>query len=98
MAKLTLPQINRELNFLEENYNRLCIKTIEYRVEKKKLLDMKKEIENMSDKQLVKLESQKKPLKRSTLKDKFTKRGGNGIQDEGLVMVGEDTDEYVRPE
>jgi len=97
MVKLTIPQINKELNFLEENYQRLRIKTIPYLEEKKRLLKMKLDIENMSDKQKVKLESEKKPQKTSTLKHKFSKAGGLGIQEEGRVIVGEDNDEYVRP-
>lgn len=96
MVKLTIPQINQELKFLEHNYNRLMIKTIPYREEKKRLENMKKQILKMSDQEKVKLEANKKKLKKSTLNNKFTQRGGNGIAEEGLVIVGEDNDEYVR--
>jgi len=97
MAKLTRPQIQKELNFLNENYQRLMIKTVAYREEKAKLEKLMAEIDGMSDKKLVALEAQKKPLKKSTLKNKFTKRGGTGIEEDGRVIVGEDNDEYVRP-
>lgn len=34
MVKLTIAQINKELNYLEVNYQRLTIKTVEYLEEK----------------------------------------------------------------
>jgi hypothetical protein len=97
MVKLTKPQIHRELNNLRNNYDCLLIKTIPYEIEKAKLEKMLKEIDGMSEKQLIKLEQQKKPQKKSTIAHVFSSRGGNGIKDEGQVIVGEDTDEYVRP-
>jgi hypothetical protein len=50
MVQLTIAQINVELNYLEENYQRLTIKTIEYNIEKKRLLDMKAKLLKLSDK------------------------------------------------
>ena len=95
MEQLTVAQINKELNYLEVNYQRLTIKTIEYLAEKKKLEDQKKKLLKLDDKELAVIETQKKPYKTSTLKGKFTKLNGNRIQDEGRVIVGEDNDEYA---
>ncbi len=93
MVQLTIPQLRKEINYLEENYQRLLIKTVEYRAEKKKLEDQIKKIEGFSDKQLVKLELQKKPQKKSILKGVFRPRGGVGIEEGGQVIVGEDNDD-----
>jgi hypothetical protein len=94
MAKLTIAQINKELNYLEVNYQRLTIKTIEYLAEKKKLEKQKSDLLKLDDKELAVIETQKKPHKTSTLRNKFAKLNGNRIQDEGRVIVGEDNDEY----
>jgi hypothetical protein len=90
MVKLTIAQINKELNFLEVNYQRLTIKTVEYLAEKKKLEKQKKDLLKLDEKELAVIETQKKPYKSSTLKNKFSKLNGNRIQEEGRVIVGED--------
>jgi hypothetical protein len=96
MAQLTIAQINKELNYLEVNYQRLTIKTVEYLAEKKKLEDQKKKLLKLDDKELAVIETKKKPLKNSTLKSKFAKLNGNRIQEDGRVIVGEDNNDYVR--
>lgn len=99
MVKLTIAQINKELNFLEANYQGLTIKTIPYRDEKKRLLKQKSNVEKMNDKELIKLESQKKNYKKSKLSSEFKKSPTeSGIEDGGRIIVGEDNDEYVSPE
>lgn len=96
MAQLTIAQINKELNYLEVNYQRLTIKTVEYLAEKKILEDQKKKLLKLDDKELAVIETKKKPMKSSTLKGKFRKTNGHRLEDEGRVIVGEDNDEYVR--
>ena len=90
MVRLTIAQINVELNYLEENYQRLTIKTIEYNIEKKRLLDMKAKLLKLNDKELAVIETQKKNYKTSTLKNKFIKSNGSAIQESGRFMVDED--------
>jgi hypothetical protein len=90
MVQLTIAQINVELNYLEENYQRLTIKTIEYNIEKKRLLDMKAKLLKLNDKELAVIETQKKNYKTSTLKNKFIKSNGSAIQESGRFMVDED--------
>jgi hypothetical protein len=96
MAQLTIAQINKELNFLEVNYQRLTIKTVEYLAEKKKLEKQKEKLLKLDDKELAVIETKKKNLKSSTLKGKFAKLNGNRIQEDGRVIVGEDNNDYVR--
>ncbi len=95
MAQYTIAQINKELNYLEVNYQRLTIKTVEYLAEKKKLEDEKAKLLKLDDKELAVIETKKKPLKKSKLADKFRKSNGNRIQEGGRIMVGEDNDEYA---
>jgi hypothetical protein len=95
MAQLTIAQINKELNYLEVNYQRLTIKTVEYLAEKKKLESQKDKLLKLDEKELAVIETKKKPMKSSTLKNKFSKLNGNRIQEEGRVIVGEDNDEYA---
>jgi hypothetical protein len=95
MVQLTVAQINKELNYLEVNYQRLTIKTIEYLSEKKKLEDQKKKLLKLDDKELSIIETKKKPYKTSTLRNKFSKLNGNRIQENGRVIVGEDNDDYA---
>lgn len=90
MVQLTIAQINVELNYLEENYQRLTIKTIEYLEEKKKLNSQKTKLLGLDDKELAVIETQKQPYKTSTLKNKFSKLNGNRIQEDGRFMVDED--------
>lgn len=90
MVQLTIAQINVELNYLEENYQRLTIKTIEYNIEKKRLEDQKKKLLKLDDKELAVIETQKKNYKVSTLKNKFMKSNGSAIQESGRFMVDED--------
>jgi Fe-S cluster assembly iron-binding protein IscA len=90
MVQLTISQINVELNYLEENYQRLTIKTAQYQVEKKRLQDQKKVLLKLDDKELAVIETQKKDYKTSTLKNKFMKSNGSAIQESGRFMVDED--------
>jgi hypothetical protein len=90
MAQLTIAQINKELNYLEENYQRLTIKTLEYREEKAKLEKQKSVLLGLNDKELAVVETKKKDYKISTLKNKFTNNGGNAIKEGGRFIVGED--------
>jgi Fe-S cluster assembly iron-binding protein IscA len=90
MVQLTIAQINVELNYLEENYQRLTIKTAQYQVEKKRLQDQKKVLLKLDDKELAVIETQKKDYKTSTLKNKFMKSNGSAIQESGRFMVDED--------
>ena len=90
MVQLTIAQINVELNYLEENYQRLTIKTIEYNIEKKRLSDMKTKLLKLDDKELAVIETQKKNYRTSTLKNKFIKSNGSAIQESGRFMVDED--------
>tara|TARA_B110000495_G_scaffold125619_1_gene109310 strand:- start:20 stop:292 length:273 start_codon:yes stop_codon:yes gene_type:complete len=90
MVQLTLAQINVELNYLEENYQRLTIKTVEYLAEKKKLEAQKTKLLGLDDKELAVIETQKKSYKTSTLRNKFSKLNGNRIQEDGRFMVDED--------
>jgi len=90
MVQLTIAQINVELNYLEENYQRLTIKTIEYNIEKKRLEDQRKKLLKLDDKELAVIETQKKNYKVSTLKNKFMKSNGSAIQESGRFMVDED--------
>jgi|TARA_R110000787_G_scaffold64746_1_gene146015 hypothetical protein len=90
MVQLTIAQINKELNYLEENYQRLTIKTAQYLVEKKRLQDQKTKLLKLDDKSLAVIETQKKNYKSSTLKNKFTKTNGNAIQESGKFMVDEE--------
>ena len=95
MVKLTIAQINKELNYLEVNYQRLTIKTVEYLAEKKKLEKQKSDLLKLDEKQLAVIETQKKPQKSSTLRSKFARLNGKRIQEDGRVIVGEDNDEYA---
>lgn len=95
MVKLTIAQINKELNYLEVNYQRLTIKTVEYLEEKKRLEQEKAKLLKLDEKELAVIEANKKPQKTSILKNKFRKSNGNRIQDEGRVIVGEDNGEYA---
>ncbi len=90
MVKLTIAQINKELNYLEVNYQRLTIKTVEYLAEKAELMKQKLELMEMSDNDLAIVESKKKSYKTSKLRNRFKKTNGNAIQEEGRVIVGED--------
>lgn len=90
MVQLTIAQINVELNYLEENYQRLTIKTVEYNIEKERLIDMKEKLLKLNDKELAVIETQKKDYKTSTLKNKFMKTNGSAIQESGRFMVDED--------
>ena len=90
MVQLTLAQINVELNYLEENYQRLTIKTMEYLAEKKKLESQRTKLLGLDDKGLAVIETQKKSYKTSTLKNKFSRSNGNRIQEGGRFMVDED--------
>ena len=90
MVQLTISQINVELNYLEENYQRLTNKTAQYQVEKKRLQDQKKVLLKLDDKELAVIETQKKDYKTSTLKNKFMKSNGSAIQESGRFMVDED--------
>ena len=90
MVQLTLAQINVELNYLEENYQRLTIKTVEYLDEKKKLEAQRTKLLGLDDKELAVIETQKKSYKTSTLRSKFSKQNGNRIQEGGRFMVDED--------
>jgi hypothetical protein len=95
MVQLTIEQINKELQYLEHAYNRLLIKTIPYKEEKTRLEKEKARLVAMSEASYAKIEKQKKPLKKSTLDSKISKKGSMGIQDTGRVIVGEDNDEYA---
>ena len=92
MVTLTIAQINKELNYLEENYQRLTIKTIEYLAEKAELMKQKVSLLQMTDNELSVVESKKKSYKSSRLKNKFRKTNGNAIQEDGRVIVGEEDD------
>ncbi len=90
MVQLPFAPINKELNYLEENYQRLTIKTAQYLVEKKRLQYQKTKLLKLDDKSLAVIETQKKNYKSSTLKNKFTKTNGNAIQESGKFMVDEE--------
>ena len=90
MVQLPFAPINKELNYLEENYQRLTIKTAQYLVEKKRLQDQKTKLRKLDDKTVAVIETQKKNYKSSTLKNKFTKTNGNAIQESGKFMVDEE--------
>ena len=92
---MTIAQINKELNYLEVNYQRLTIKTTEYLAEKKKLEAEKAKLLKLDEKELAVIETKKVPQKKSKLTDKFRRTNGNRIQDYGTVIVGEDNSEYA---
>lgn len=92
---MTIAQINKELNYLEVNYQRLTIKTTEYLAEKKKLEAEKAKLLKLDEKELAVIETKKVPQKKSKLTDKFRRTNGNRIQDDGRVIVGEDNSEYA---
>jgi len=94
MAKRTLSQINKELNYLEVAYQRLNIKTIPYQEEKKKLLKEKDKILNMDEKELAKLEREKKKISESSLKGKLTEPNSGKDMPQPTVITG-DTD-YIK--
>ena len=90
----TIPQINKELKYLEYAYQRLQIKTIQYREEKRKLEEEKAKLVALSDKKYAEVERKAPKLKKSSLSNKINRPSKSGIVDDGKVIVGEDNDEY----
>lgn len=68
----TIAQINKELNYLDVCYQRLTIKTKPYEVRKAALLEEKEKVLKMSEKELAKLEREKKNYKESQFKGELT--------------------------
>lgn len=91
MGKRTIGLINRELNYLEAAYQRLNIKTVEYREEKKKLQKEKDKILNLSDAELVKLEKNKTKQNKSLLENRLSDPNGGKDKPQETIILG-DTD------
>ena len=90
MVQLTIAQINVELNYLEENYQRLTIKTIEYKIETIRLVDMTTKLLSLDDQEFAVIETQQKNYITSTLKNKFMTSNGPATQQNRRVTVDED--------
>lgn len=86
--------VNKELNYLETAYDRLMIKTIEYREEKEKLLKEKERLIKMSDSELSKVEKNSKIPKESGLTRRFTDPNGGATIPRPLV-IDDDIEDHI---
>ena len=86
--------INKELNYLETAYNRLMIKTVDYREEKEKLLKEKEKLIKMSDAELAKTERNTKIPKESSLTRKFSDPNGGATIPKPLV-IDDDIEDHI---
>ena len=82
--------VNKELKYLEYNYQHLRIKTVPYLEEKKKLQKEREKLLRLDAHEYAEIERKEKKQTKSKLQSKFSQDPNEAKKKESREIVGED--------